>query len=633
MRHLILFLFLHFCFSISATNIDSLLLRIDEVEKEEKVELMISLAKALRNSNPIMAMSYANQALELSQKINFQKGEANSYYNLGVLYAIKGEYPKSNSYINKGLDAFQKIGDKEGEANCWIALGKNIYRNDKPTKAIKYFQKAYDYYQDSENYEALASIYLNTGNAYWYLTALDSTQANYEKALAIAREHGLKNIYSLALGNLALVCKLRGDFVKAVKYYLEALEIVEEQGDFENLALTRLNFAITLKNVELFDISRKYIEQAKAYYDSTDNQRSIALCLDALADIWDKQGEERKALDYYLQENAIYNKIGIKRTGTVLGNIGNAYRKLGILDSARVYIEKSLVSSKSFNNGRRLAYYYFQSGLLDLAEKDSTSAEKNFLEAITLSKELNLLPEKGEISSFLASLFRQKQEFEKASYFQKLSAEISDSLYRLEKSNELNRLLVQDELKKKELKIEELDTALINEQSRIDRLLFKNDFNQLIMIALVSFLLLIIIRYIQLLKKNRRLASEINKNLLDTKTSDDVEVILFAENGKDKICFELKHLLFIEANGNYIIVQLKNNRHSLRTKLTKAEEQLTQHTEIVRTHRAFLLNTQNIQEVEGNAQGLKIKLKYSNLIVPVSRTYLLDFKKTWKKLT
>ncbi|MEL6720701.1 MAG: LytTR family DNA-binding domain-containing protein [Bacteroidota bacterium] len=85
------------------------------------------------------------------------------------------------------------------------------------------------------------------------------------------------------------------------------------------------------------------------------------------------------------------------------------------------------------------------------------------------------------------------------------------------------------------------------------------------------------------------------------------------------------HLLFIEADGNYVEVresvanEVSKQLH--RTTLSYLESQLYA-SHIVKCHRSFLVNLNQVTKVEGNAQGFRLTLQEGLAVVPVSRKFV-----------
>tara|TARA_Y100000815_G_C13319259_1_gene491663 strand:+ start:852 stop:1718 length:867 start_codon:yes stop_codon:yes gene_type:complete len=159
--------------------------------------------------------------------------------------------------------------------------------------------------------------------------------------------------------------------------------------------------------------------------------------------------------------------------------------------------------------------------------------------------------------------------------------------------------------------------------------LFEEVFNTLVSGFLLAFSVISANLNIQYIKNSER-ASELNLKLKEhpkiiLKNEIEIETELKSETFK----LAVSSFIFAKAEGNYIEIWTKEGAKSKasikRMKLKEFEKELTNFSEICKTHRSYLLNITYIENVKGNAQGYKIKLKNCDEQVPVSRNYLALF--------
>ena len=137
------------------------------------------------------------------------------------------------------------------------------------------------------------------------------------------------------------------------------------------------------------------------------------------------------------------------------------------------------------------------------------------------------------------------------------------------------------------------------------------------------------------LKRNTKDANLISENIekQEKLVNDNKNIELFAENNKEYIKLEVQNLLFIESVGNYVEINYlednKTKKKLLRSSLKRIGKTVSNYPNLFKSHRAFILNTNNILDVKGNAQGYQISLKNIDKKVPVSRNYIKDFKNIW----
>ena len=84
-------------------------------------------------------------------------------------------------------------------------------------------------------------------------------------------------------------------------------------------------------------------------------------------------------------------------------------------------------------------------------------------------------------------------------------------------------------------------------------------------------------------------------------------------------------LLYIESDKNYCKITTAKGITTLRSTLTTLENQLKPCGHVIRCHRAFLVNMKSVEGILGSASsGYKLKIKFHDATVPVSRTYIAE---------
>jgi len=122
----------------------------------------------------------------------------------------------------------------------------------------------------------------------------------------------------------------------------------------------------------------------------------------------------------------------------------------------------------------------------------------------------------------------------------------------------------------------------------------------------------------KLFKKHYKMARQFSdENAARTRTSHEE---LFTIEGES---YPVSDLLYFESNKNYLNIYLTDERLlTIRLTIKEMENLLALHPQFLRCHRAYIVNTDKIKNVEGNAQGLKLFLTETSSFVPVSRSYI-----------
>lgn len=98
----------------------------------------------------------------------------------------------------------------------------------------------------------------------------------------------------------------------------------------------------------------------------------------------------------------------------------------------------------------------------------------------------------------------------------------------------------------------------------------------------------------------------------------------------ETVTLQIQHLLYIEAVGNYVkIYQLNDGQvrsDLLRTTSKQIEADLSGYPMIVRCHRAFLVNLQQVEQIISKSGSMQLLIKHSHETIPVSRSNMAQVK-------
>ena len=157
-----------------------------------------------------------------------------------------------------------------------------------------------------------------------------------------------------------------------------------------------------------------------------------------------------------------------------------------------------------------------------------------------------------------------------------------------------------------------------------------------LLIGIFPVLIVTLMHYLRLQKRNLLKAQQLNRIIENDKAStmnslSNETIALIAENGKDQITLNPKDLLALVAADNYVeVYYLRNNqliKELLRNSIRNLEEALKERAMFFRCHRSYLVNLTKVVHVSGNSQGYKLQLEHSELIVPVSRSLNIIIRK------
>ncbi len=321
---LILFCCIHTPVRSQQTATDSLLKLISTAKDDSaKVILQLALSKEYRGNNPAEALRFANEAKQLSEKINYPKGSANAFKGLGLVYVLQGKYVETIESYEQSLAIFDSLGDKAGVANILSNEGTVYYNQADDAKALELYLKALQVAEQTTDSQRIATILLNIGAVFSNKTATQNKALDYYfKALKLGNSLGDKAIVGTTNANIGEIYFLRNDDEQALFYFKESLKDYEGTENFP-FALNNLG-KVYLKRKE-YPTAIQYHERAFDYAKKLDATLDMAQSLLGLGDIYMKQNDAPKAIRYYTEAEKIALNIS-----TANSELKNAYTGLAL---------------------------------------------------------------------------------------------------------------------------------------------------------------------------------------------------------------------------------------------------------------------------------------------------------------
>ncbi len=125
---------------------------------------------------------------------------------------------------------------------------------------------------------------------------------------------------------------------------------------------------------------------------------------------------------------------------------------------------------------------------------------------------------------------------------------------------------------------------------------------------------------------NMRLSENQNK----TNNAEITKTITLTGTTQDTLTIPAKDFIAAEAEGNYITITYYDKEGSvklgqLRQTMKQLEVMIADYPNLIRVHRAFIVNINHVKSVEGNSQGYRISIDGYKSGIPVSRSFTSAF--------
>ncbi|MCO6489527.1 MAG: tetratricopeptide repeat protein [Phaeodactylibacter sp.] len=301
----------------------------DMGEDTVKVEVLLELSSAVFRSDPDTAIVYANQAMELSKRLNYPKGLGYALKNMGLAHYVKGDFVEVLNYWHQSLEIFESINDQLGISNLNNNIGAVHFNYGDDPKALEYYLESLRAAEQLGDKLRVATALMNIGAVYFNKPSThDKALDYYRQAVAISEETGDLDAIGTAAANLGEVYMARSDYPSALANFRKALDAMERTGGNASFVLTNIGKAYAAQG----DLGQaiKFHKDAIQIAERKNARQQLAQALVGLADAYRHQGTTSLALENYRRAETIAREVGLN------GELKDAYQGL-----ARSYAELS----------------------------------------------------------------------------------------------------------------------------------------------------------------------------------------------------------------------------------------------------------------------------------------------------
>jgi len=239
---------------------------------------------------------------------------------------------------------------------------------------------------------------------------------------------------AVALGNLGVIYRTRGELGKALECHYNSLRLLRELTNNDKnikreIATQLRNIGIIYRLLGNFDAALKYFKRALNIDMNLENCLEMTIDLKNMGVTYEHSGQLEKALMYLLQALELNEKFGSREeVAEDLRNIGLVYWAMGELSIAIAYVKMALSLDKKLERKEWIARDMTDIGLIYMYLGRLDRAVEYFNEAISISKELGLKEIIAANFGNLGYVYEQRGNLEKALYYYKKALKLDRNM-------------------------------------------------------------------------------------------------------------------------------------------------------------------------------------------------------------
>jgi len=286
----------------------------------------------------------------LFKKSGDTKSYGNALFHLGKTYYLQGKYRKSRKPLES---AYKNINEEEFPVICselHYYLGSvymDIFYLD---RAFEHLNKAQKLFQKTKNRKGAADAFFNQGNLFYKAGDFNVAREYFERSLIIYGEIQRDTEIAEACLKLGAILTKDKNYEGAEKLFKSAFDKFQQNGKILKSADTALLLGEFYIKLEKWNEAEEILEKAIALYRDLDTPQKLADTFYNMTLVLKQKGQNKKeyknllnALEHYMLADSYED--GIK----ILEELGQLCVRDGNLKEARHYFLEAIDLSKNMD--------------------------------------------------------------------------------------------------------------------------------------------------------------------------------------------------------------------------------------------------------------------------------------------
>ncbi|MEQ8905700.1 ATP-binding protein [Ekhidna sp.] len=354
-------------------------------ENIENIDILHQLVEAHSAKDSMLAFSYGERAIAMSQSLNDKERLARSYLDYGYIYQDHFLYDKAEIWYVKAEKIYESVKSINGLALIAEARGLAQVKQGYHDESLLSFKKALKLFSEVDNQESILKTYYHLGYAHYRKREYDSTTYYYFKVLPNCENEVTKNCIDVYNQLGATYTEIK-EYGKANTYLKMALSGSLSRGDSVSAANATMNIAGNYFFQQNLDSCAFFLSQAIDIYDATGNKQGQLIGLNNLSIIYEENGELRKALATAIETVSAAKKLNDRNilAGSYLQAM-DLTRKLGNFNKSFVYGDSAIAIIRELKSKYHFQQYYLSlsEAYTDLNDYKSAMSHKELYYAYT----------------------------------------------------------------------------------------------------------------------------------------------------------------------------------------------------------------------------------------------------------
>lgn len=274
-----------------------------------KVNHLLQLSKYNVFNNPLKMNQQADEALLLSQDINYERGVAMSLALIGQAKIQLTDYNEALSFLLASLEIAERIKYQECIGLSFKLLGHIYLHQNNLDKAEEHYQKALAIGQKTKDVSLIIGIENGMGNVFFARKDYKQALEFYFSTLSLAEKENDQLKAADIESNIGRVYLAQGMGSLAIEFFQKALATAQKTNNTQEVADNSLALSDYFLARGVPDNALSYAKVGLAAAQKMRSKFFIQKSLGLLSEIYGQKKDYKKAYEYNLLSKALQDSI------------------------------------------------------------------------------------------------------------------------------------------------------------------------------------------------------------------------------------------------------------------------------------------------------------------------------------
>jgi tetratricopeptide (TPR) repeat protein len=289
----------------------------------EKINTINRLSASLSFEDATQSNAYAQQALQMSEAVNYQEGIAAANRNFGRIAFYNGNYPRALAFYQMVFDQYQKMNNQNLSAKVLVDILVTHFYARNFEKAMEIIDSVQAFYRKRKadgttvgNVRDTLTLSSRLGLAYRTLGRSDRALSIYLDYLKIGAEHHFEITDMLVHHGLVAQCYQElGKLDSALVYYRKALAFPNV-----NLGIQSMNHEHMRRMAGIYlargqtDSAVIYLDRAFEWLSEKGFLMQSQMAARQLGEIYEETGPAEKAIHFFETSEKLTREMMLKNS-------------------------------------------------------------------------------------------------------------------------------------------------------------------------------------------------------------------------------------------------------------------------------------------------------------------------------